>query len=48
VRSKLDKHKYPLGVAVSKAEMRSFELHAHEFHGNWNYELRPRKAEGAV
>jgi hypothetical protein len=48
VRSKLDKRKYPLGVAISKAEMRSLELHAHEFHGDWNYELRPRSSEGAA
>jgi hypothetical protein len=42
VRAKLDKRKYPKGVSVSKAEMTSLSLHQHDFHGDWNYELRPR------
>ena len=46
VRAKLDKRKYPTGVKVSKAEMARLALHKHDFHGDWNYELRPRS--GAV
>jgi len=42
VKAKLDKRKYPTGVVTTKAEMESLSLHAHEFHGEWNYELRPR------
>ena len=42
VRAKLDKRKYPTGVTVSKAEMNRLSLHEDEFHGDWNYELRPR------
>jgi len=45
VRAKLDKRKYPTGVVVSKAEMESLALHRHEFHGDWNYELRPQSLE---
>ncbi len=45
VRAKLDKRKYPLGVTVPKAVMASLALHAHDFHGDWNYELRPRNPE---
>ena len=42
VRAKLDKRKYPTGVAISKAEMNTLSLHRNEFHGDWNYELHPR------
>ncbi|MCX4239092.1 ISAzo13 family transposase [Paraliomyxa miuraensis] len=42
VRARLDKRKYPTGGKVSKAEMESLALHRDDFHGDWNYELRPR------
>jgi transposase len=42
VRAKLDRRKYPKGAIVSKAEMASLKLFRHEFHGDWNYELRPK------
>jgi hypothetical protein len=31
-------------VVVSRAEMKQLELHRHTFHGDWNYELRPRRS----
>ena len=42
VKAKLDKRKYPTGVAITKAEMSALSLHRNEFHGDWNYELHPR------
>ena len=42
VKAKLDKRKYPIGEAVTKAEMDALSLHRNEFHGDWNYELHPR------
>ena len=42
VAAQLDKRNYPLGVVTTKAEMDALSLHAHEFHGEWNYVLRPR------
>ena len=30
------------GLVVTTAEMRRLALHPHPFHGDWNYELRPR------
>ena len=42
VKAKLDKRKYPKGVVISKNEMAELALHQDEFHGDWNYELRPR------
>lgn len=43
VRSKLDRHKYPTGKTISDDEMKGLSLHPNEFHGEWNYEIRPRK-----
>ena len=42
VRAKLDKRRYKVGLVVPLAEMRRLSLHPHVFHGDWNYELRPR------
>jgi len=42
VRAKLDKRRYRTGATVTAAEMRAVALHRHAFHGDWNYEIRPR------
>ena len=42
VKAKLDKRRYPTGQVVTRAEMRDLALYPHAFHGDWNYELRPR------
>lgn len=42
VKAKLDKRKYPTGVTVTREEMNRLALYRNEFHGEWNYELRPR------
>ena len=42
VRAKLDKSRYRTGVKITAAEMRATALHRHAFHGDWNYEIRPR------
>jgi hypothetical protein len=44
VKAKLDKRRYATGVVVTNAEMRDLALHPHAFHGDWNYELRPRSS----
>ena len=42
VKAKLDKRKYAAGVSVTKSQMSSIALTTDAFHGEWNYELRPR------
>jgi hypothetical protein len=42
VKAKLDKRRYKTGLVVTPAEMQALALHPHTFHGDWNYELRPR------
>lgn len=33
---------YPLGVKISKDQMKALRLSRDEFHGDWNYTLSPR------
>jgi hypothetical protein len=42
VKAKLDKRKYPTGVATTNAQMEALSLHRDESRGDWNYELHPR------
>lgn len=44
VKASLDKRRYATGVTASSAEMRRLALHPQMFHGDWNYELRPRSS----
>jgi hypothetical protein len=43
VRATLDPAMYPTGVVVTRAEMKALALQRHDFHGEWNYELQPRR-----
>jgi hypothetical protein len=43
VRARLDKGSYPLGVEVTTAEIEGLALDRHDFHGDWNYTVRPRR-----
>jgi hypothetical protein len=42
VKARLDKHKYPTGVRVPRAEMDALNIHRNDFRGEWNYTLQPR------
>ena len=42
VKAKLDERSYPTKTAISKADMEKLALLPATFHGDWNYELRPR------
>ena len=41
VQAELDEGTYPKGVKISDKQMAALPLHRHDFHGNWNYTLRP-------
>jgi hypothetical protein len=41
VRAELDPGSYPAGVKVSDAEMDALPITRHDWHGDWNYTLRP-------
>jgi hypothetical protein len=41
VRATLDQRKYPTGKKVSKKEMSALNIERDNFHGDWNYTIRP-------
>jgi transposase len=41
VRSQLDTGDYPTGVSISKQELAGLAMDPHDWHGEWNYTLRP-------
>jgi hypothetical protein len=43
VHCQLDTNAYPTGVPVSDADMEAVLLERSDFHGDWNYVIRPRK-----
>jgi hypothetical protein len=46
VRARLDRRKYPIGRKVSPKELRALKIERDDFHGDWNYTLRPRMESG--
>jgi hypothetical protein len=43
VRARLDRRPYPTGKKVSAKELRELNIEKADFHGDWNYVVRPRK-----
>lgn len=39
----LDENDYPTGIEVSDEELKNINLIRNQFHGDWNYEIRPQK-----
>jgi len=42
VRARLDRRRYPIGKKVSAKELRELNIEREDFHGDWNYVIRPR------
>jgi transposase len=43
VSCRLDRRRYPTGRKVSDEEWAKINLHRDDFHGDWNYEIRPQQ-----
>ena len=43
VRCEIDPNSYPAGIKVADAELASINLQRHDFHGEWNYTISPRR-----
>jgi hypothetical protein len=43
VRARLDRRAYPTGKKVSAKELRELKIERDDFHGDWNYVIKPRK-----
>jgi hypothetical protein len=41
VHAQLDTQSYPIGIEISPAEMAEVQLYESEFHGEWNYLIKP-------
>jgi hypothetical protein len=46
VRCELDTKSYPKGIVVTDEEMSKLNIMRDEFHGEWNYTLRPCNKSG--
>jgi hypothetical protein len=42
VNCEIDPNSYPAGVKVSDAEIDAINIHRHDFHGDWNYTIKPQ------
>lgn len=43
VRARLDRRRYPTGKKVSAKEFNALNIKRDDFHGDWNYVIKPRK-----
>ena len=43
VYCELDEHEYEKGLRVTDEQMAQLNIKHHEFHGDWNYTIRPRR-----
>jgi hypothetical protein len=43
VRAALDTRTYETGIKVSDGDLAQVKLKRHDFHGDWNYTIKPRK-----
>jgi transposase len=48
VHCELDTNTYPKGIAVSDRDMATINILCDEFHGDWNYTIRPRPPDKAI
>jgi hypothetical protein len=44
VRAELDENVYEAGIKVSDAELAEVAIERDEFHGEWNYRIKPRQS----
>ncbi len=42
VQCEIDQNTYPAGIKVSDAEMEAINFKRHDFHGDWNYTIKPQ------
>ncbi|MGH3585772.1 MAG: ISAzo13 family transposase [Pseudonocardia sp.] len=43
VQAELDTAPYPKGIKITDAQMNALTITRHDFHGDWNYTIRPRE-----
>lgn len=48
VHAELDTGAYPIGISVSREDLRALPISPHEHHGAWNYTIAPTGSHGEV
>ncbi len=48
VQAELDRNPYPKGIKVSDTELTAAGARGHTFHGEWNYDIRPKRRTTAT
>ncbi len=48
IRSQLDENTYAAGIKVSDQELAELAIERDDFHGEWNYRLRPRSPHPTI
>ena len=43
VKAGIDYNEYQKGIKVTEAQMRMIDISRNEFHGEWNYTLKPQQ-----
>jgi hypothetical protein len=43
VDAQLDENQYERGITISDADLATVNLHRDDFHGEWNYRIKPRR-----
>ncbi len=43
IKAALDENEYKTGIKISDEELKKVNLHRNEFHGNWNYTIKPNQ-----
>ncbi len=46
VRARMDRGSYPTGESISDKDMATINIERANFHGDWNYVIRPREGRG--
>ena len=41
IQAAIDSNKYPTGIKVSERVMKTVSIERNDFHGQWNYTVRP-------
>ena len=48
MRAELDENMYDAGIKISDAELAAVAIERDEFHGEWNYRIKPRPSRRKI
>jgi hypothetical protein len=45
INCELDENKYDTGIKITDRQMKMINLEKHDFHGEWNYSIKPKQIQ---